>query len=344
VKSIVSTAASKSFKSADRNLSTYWLISSVFCPHNRVIPEKLILPPEENPSLIQLGAFQVICLVWSPSDIVDKIYFHMSIGCDDFLGSDKVVDKCGVCGGDNTGCQVVSGVFKHALTSLGYHRVVEIPQGATKINITEMHKSNNYLGFKILLRRTPGAEGQDSAMMNSVQPPKSNAPTGQPSISSVCQRINLDTVPVHSVLEVLAERKRNQRETVSLVSTALRSRSGRSIINGNWAIDRPGKYEGGGTMFTYKRPNEISSTAGESFLAEGPTNEILDVYMMYTQQLQPRSPYGGVIMGNNAISPQVPPTGDQIAQMKIVIVSFAIQNDMCRRFFPTLSRDDMILI
>lgn len=69
-----------------------------------------------------------------------------SIGCDDYLGSNKVVDKCGVCGGDNTGCQVVSGVFKHALTSLGYHRVVEIPQGATKINITEMHKSNNYLG------------------------------------------------------------------------------------------------------------------------------------------------------------------------------------------------------
>lgn len=69
-----------------------------------------------------------------------------SIGCDDYLGSDKVVDKCGVCGGDNTGCQVVSGVFKHAFTSLGYHRVVEIPQGATKINITEMYKSNNYLG------------------------------------------------------------------------------------------------------------------------------------------------------------------------------------------------------
>ncbi|XP_036903045.1 thrombospondin type-1 domain-containing protein 4 isoform X1 [Sturnira hondurensis] len=155
-----------------------------------------------------------------------------SIGCDDYLGSDKVVDKCGVCGGDNTGCQVVSGVFKHALTSLGYHRVVEIPQGATKINITEMHKSNNYL--------------------------------------------------------------------------ALRSRSGRSIINGNWAIDRPGKYEGGGTMFTYKRPNEISSTAGESFLAEGPTNEILDVYMIH-QQPNPGVHYEYVIMGTNAISPQVPP-------------------------------------
>lgn len=32
-------------------------------------------------------------------------------------------------------------------------------------------------------------------------------------------------------------------------------------------------------MFTYQRPNEISSTAGESFVAEGPTNEILDVYV-----------------------------------------------------------------
>uniref|UniRef100_G3U0E9 Thrombospondin type 1 domain containing 4 n=1 Tax=Loxodonta africana TaxID=9785 RepID=G3U0E9_LOXAF len=80
----------------------------------------------------------------------------------------------------------------------------------------------------------------------------------------------------------------------------------RSIINGNWAIDRPGKYEGGGTMFTYKRPNEISSTAGESFLAEGPTNEILDVYMIH-QQPNPGVHYEYVIMGTNAINPQVPP-------------------------------------
>ncbi|KQL61214.1 Thrombospondin type-1 domain-containing protein 4 [Amazona aestiva] len=68
------------------------------------------------------------------------------------------------------------------------------------------------------------------------------------------------------------------------VFSALRSRSGRSIINGNWAIDRPGRYEGGGTMFIYKRPNEISSTAGESFLADGPTNEVLDVYVAQTYQ------------------------------------------------------------
>lgn len=81
--------------------------------------------------------------------------------------------------------------------------------------------------------------------------------------------------------------------SVSLCLPALRSRSGRSIINGNWAIDRPGKYEGAGTMFTYRRPNEISSTAGESFLAEGPTNEILDVYVSKKNQLEPQESYGG---------------------------------------------------
>ncbi|KAK2853521.1 hypothetical protein Q5P01_006182 [Channa striata] len=154
-----------------------------------------------------------------------------SLGCDEYLGSGKVMDKCGVCGGDNTTCRLVSGVFRHSLTKIGYHKIVEIPEGATKINVTEMVKSRNYL--------------------------------------------------------------------------ALRSRSGRSIINGNWAIDRPGKYEGGGTMFTYRRPNEISSTAGESFLAEGPTNEILDVYMIF-QQPNPGVHYEYILPSEKPADPQQP--------------------------------------
>ncbi|XP_062327135.1 thrombospondin type-1 domain-containing protein 4-like isoform X1 [Osmerus eperlanus] len=154
-----------------------------------------------------------------------------SLGCDEYLGPGKVMDKCGVCGGDNTACKVVTGLFQHSLSKVGYHKVVEIPEGATKINVTEMMKSRNYL--------------------------------------------------------------------------ALRSRSGRSIINGNWAIDRPGKYEGVGTMFTYRRPNEISSTAGESFLAEGPTNEILDVYVIF-QQPNPGVHYEYILPSDNPVSPQYP--------------------------------------
>uniref|UniRef100_A0A673M4C4 Thrombospondin type-1 domain-containing protein 4-like n=1 Tax=Sinocyclocheilus rhinocerous TaxID=307959 RepID=A0A673M4C4_9TELE len=152
--------------------------------------------------------------------------WSQSAGCDDLLGSGRVPDKCGVCGGDNSACKLVSGLFQHSLSKVGYHKIVEIPPGATKINVTEMVKSRNYL--------------------------------------------------------------------------ALLSRSGRSIINGNWAIDRPGMYEGVGTMFTYRRPNEISSTAGESFLAEGPTNEILDVFMIY-QQLNPGVHYEFLMPSENAV-------------------------------------------
>ncbi|XP_028257890.1 thrombospondin type-1 domain-containing protein 4 [Parambassis ranga] len=154
-----------------------------------------------------------------------------SLGCDEYVGSGKVMDKCGVCGGDNTTCRLVSGVYKHSLSKVGYHKIVEIPEGATKINVTEMVKSRNYL--------------------------------------------------------------------------ALRSRSGRSIINGNWAIDRPGKYEGAGTMFTYRRPNEISSTAGESFLAEGPTDEVLDVYMIF-QQPNPGVHYEYILPSEKPVGPQQP--------------------------------------
>nr|XP_029497595.1 thrombospondin type-1 domain-containing protein 4-like [Oncorhynchus nerka] len=148
-----------------------------------------------------------------------------SLGCDEYLGSGKMMDNCGVCGGDNTACKLVSGLFQqHSLNKVGYHKIVEIPEGATKINVTETVKSRNYL--------------------------------------------------------------------------ALKSRSGRSIINGNWAIDRPGEYEGVGTMFTYRRPNEVTSTAGESFLAEGPTNEILDVYVIY-QQPNPGVSYEFILPSDN---------------------------------------------
>lgn len=69
-----------------------------------------------------------------------------SPGCDGYLGSEKVMDRCGICGGDNSTCRIVSGVFERSLSRIGYHKIVEIPEGAIKINVTEMAKSRNYLG------------------------------------------------------------------------------------------------------------------------------------------------------------------------------------------------------
>ena len=59
---------------------------------------------------------------------------------------------------------------------------------------------------------------------------------------------------------------------------ALRGPGGRSIINGNWAVDPPGSYAAGGTVFRYSRPPREEGV-GESLSAEGPTTQPVDVYV-----------------------------------------------------------------
>lgn len=41
------------------------------------------------------------------------------VGCDGELYSSKTVDRCGVCGGNGTSCQRISGSYRKALTQLG---------------------------------------------------------------------------------------------------------------------------------------------------------------------------------------------------------------------------------
>ena len=74
-----------------------------------------------------------------------ELYFQ-SIGCDGVLGSKKTFDKCGVCGGNNTSCHIISGIYTRRSLPYGYNKVTTIPAGACNINITEMRPSGNYLG------------------------------------------------------------------------------------------------------------------------------------------------------------------------------------------------------
>ncbi|XP_062048171.1 ADAMTS-like protein 4 [Lepus europaeus] len=64
---------------------------------------------------------------------------------------------------------------------------------------------------------------------------------------------------------------------------ALRGPGGRSIINGNWAVDPPGAYPAGGTIFHYSRPPR-EEAKGESLSAAGPTTEPVDVYMIFQEE------------------------------------------------------------
>lgn len=67
-------------------------------------------------------------------------------GCDGVLGSGSMIDKCGVCGGRDSSCRKVTGNFQNVTVPLGYHKILDIPAGATFINITERRASPNYLG------------------------------------------------------------------------------------------------------------------------------------------------------------------------------------------------------
>lgn len=62
--------------------------------------------------------------------------------------------------------------------------------------------------------------------------------------------------------------------------SALKLKNGQYIINGHRRLSAPGQYEGAGTTFTYK--NRASKHCpGECLLADGPTNEDLEVMVIY---------------------------------------------------------------
>ncbi|KAM6995185.1 thrombospondin type-1 domain-containing protein 4 isoform 1-T1 [Tautogolabrus adspersus] len=69
-------------------------------------------------------------------------------GCDGVLGSGSLIDKCGVCDGRETTCRKVTGSFQNVTVPLGYHKILDIPHGATFINIMERRASPNYLAMR----------------------------------------------------------------------------------------------------------------------------------------------------------------------------------------------------
>ncbi|XP_029694476.1 thrombospondin type-1 domain-containing protein 4 isoform X2 [Takifugu rubripes] len=69
-------------------------------------------------------------------------------GCDGVLGSGSVIDKCGVCGGRDSSCRKVRGSFQNVTVPHGYHKILDIPAGATFINVTERRASPNYLAMR----------------------------------------------------------------------------------------------------------------------------------------------------------------------------------------------------
>ncbi|XP_078588729.1 thrombospondin type-1 domain-containing protein 4-like isoform X2 [Branchiostoma floridae x Branchiostoma japonicum] len=163
----------------------------------------------------------------------NSTYFYFRVGCDGILGSQAMLDKCGVCGGDNSACQVVSGMFTRRHLPVGYNPLMRIPAGARHINITELAHSKNYI--------------------------------------------------------------------------ALKNTKSKFYLNGKWEIDSPGTFKGAGTTFQYTRSTPHQrNRAGQTLLATGPTNEDLEVMLIY-QQRNPGILYEYVLPSMPSVTPSPPP-------------------------------------
>ncbi|KAG8454217.1 hypothetical protein GDO86_000743 [Hymenochirus boettgeri] len=72
----------------------------------------------------------------------------VKVGCDKEIGSNKVDDKCGVCGGDNSHCRTVKGTFTRTPKKSGYLKMFDIPPGARHVFIQEDEASPHILAIK----------------------------------------------------------------------------------------------------------------------------------------------------------------------------------------------------
>ncbi|GAB6018954.1 hypothetical protein CHUAL_000596 [Chamberlinius hualienensis] len=84
------------------------------------------------------------------SSFLILVIFLTSVGCDGIIGSDKKWDLCGVCGGDNSTCRIVSGLYTMPQLPYGYNLIATLPKGACNVNITELLPSRNSLALRYL--------------------------------------------------------------------------------------------------------------------------------------------------------------------------------------------------
>ncbi|XP_057677390.1 A disintegrin and metalloproteinase with thrombospondin motifs 2-like [Corythoichthys intestinalis] len=70
------------------------------------------------------------------------------VGCDGEIASDRQEDRCGVCGGDHSRCQVVKGNFSRSANKTGYLKILDIPRGARHLLVQEFKRTPHVLALK----------------------------------------------------------------------------------------------------------------------------------------------------------------------------------------------------
>ena len=102
-------------------------------------------PIRQKGGILYSGA-RYVALWASCFKLLKGVFLFQLAGCDGIIGSGTVKDRCGICNGDGSTCQLISGIFMRTHLPYGYNLITRIPAGACNINITEMGRSRNYLG------------------------------------------------------------------------------------------------------------------------------------------------------------------------------------------------------
>ncbi|KAK7600857.1 hypothetical protein V9T40_008298 [Parthenolecanium corni] len=75
------------------------------------------------------------------------IELQLYVGCDGVIGGQRY-DICAVCGGNNSTCRLISGLFTRPHLVSGYNYITDIPQNACNITISEVKQSNNLFALR----------------------------------------------------------------------------------------------------------------------------------------------------------------------------------------------------
>ncbi|KAK9886442.1 hypothetical protein WA026_016725 [Henosepilachna vigintioctopunctata] len=63
-------------------------------------------------------------------------------GCDNKLQSKMELDDCGICGGDNSQCEEISGSYNITATSAGYNSIMKFPKGSSSLDIKQRDRKD----------------------------------------------------------------------------------------------------------------------------------------------------------------------------------------------------------
>lgn len=61
----------------------------------------------------------------------------MSAGCDHVIGSNKIRDKCNICGGNNSTCKLITGTLVPRQLKFGYNSILSLPVNSSNVLIVQ---------------------------------------------------------------------------------------------------------------------------------------------------------------------------------------------------------------